>query len=626
MRRISLSAGVRALPPIVVVVLVVAAIAGRAHADTTFTARTDRTRVAQDESVTYEATLSLDDGRAADFRPPDFAGFRVLAQRPSQSTQVQMGGGASFMKVVYTWRYELAPLNTGSLTIAPARVRVDGRELRTPAIPVAVGSGAGVASGGAPSGAVSGPDLTSAPEAGGNFIRATASQSKVYVGQEVDVEWLLALTERQDKYQAVTEPRAEGFWTEDLPMPSNQRGLALTPRTIAGQSYLVAPLMRKALFPLRAGKLTVTPLEADIAQLDFFGGTIHSQRLRAGPLTIDVEPLPAAGRPAGFDAANPAVGRFTLDAKVDRAQVAVGEPVTLTLTVSGRGNLRQVAPPAVPALPGWKSYEPKTTVAIEPNADGQGLSGTKTVEVLLLPERPGSVTLPPLRLPFFDPAARGYETAATASLTLEATGAAVAAAAPPEPAPAASLPASAEPSLQGGDLRPLRARGPLRRSTATPLYRTPVFLTGLALPPLLFAALWGFDWARARQGHETSRGQQRRRRKALRDRLLAAERHLANGAADELYLALDGVLRELVARQVGTAVGARARDELERDLRRSPAPAEWSARVLAELERCETARFARVHGTTDEMRAALQRTSALVDEEARMTPATERAS
>ena len=37
------------------------------------------------------------------------------------------------------------------------------------------------------------------------------------------------------------------------------------------------------------------------------------------------------------------------------------------MTVRGVGNLRNVVLPALPTLPGWKSYEPKTNVALDPS-------------------------------------------------------------------------------------------------------------------------------------------------------------------------------------------------------------------------------------------------------------------
>ena len=43
------------------------------------------------------------------YRPPDFKGLRVLSapQYPSRSTQMQIGGGQTFVQNGYTWQYAL---------------------------------------------------------------------------------------------------------------------------------------------------------------------------------------------------------------------------------------------------------------------------------------------------------------------------------------------------------------------------------------------------------------------------------------------------------------------------------------------------------------------------------------
>src|SRR5688572_20439880 len=98
--------------------------ASAALGQTTFVARVDRHSTTIGDALVYEVTLSLTDGRVQGYRAPDFQGFRVLGEYPSQSTQIQMGGGTSVMRSVYTWRYELSANQSGRLTIGPARVRV----------------------------------------------------------------------------------------------------------------------------------------------------------------------------------------------------------------------------------------------------------------------------------------------------------------------------------------------------------------------------------------------------------------------------------------------------------------------------------------------------------------------
>lgn len=68
------------------------------------------------------------------------------------------------------------------------------------------------------------------------------------------------------------------------------------------------------------------------------------------PLQVEVLPIPEAGRPTPFYGA---VGRFRIDAALDKEAVRVGSSVKLTITVRGQGNLEFLRMPAIDALPGF---------------------------------------------------------------------------------------------------------------------------------------------------------------------------------------------------------------------------------------------------------------------------------
>jgi hypothetical protein len=610
-----------------------------AQGGASFTAQVDRDASVLGESIVYEVTLSISDGRVQSYRAPDFRGFRVLGEYPSQSTQIQMGGGASVMRTVYSWRYELSPAESGRLTIGPARVKIGNRELRTSSITISVDSGAlspsgraGAAPdpgrpgrpGAAPSrrrqprfshpfddlfGRPDEPPTVVPPATGeGSFIRVVPDKQKVFVGEQVVVQWFLYLTDRQDKYQLVTEPRTDGFWSEELAMPSNQGSLALTQEAYQGRMYLVAPLMRKALFPLQSGKLTVTPLESEISQVDIFGRQARTQRLKAEPLTIEVQPLPTAGQPPGFDPS--AVGQFTLEAKLDRTRVAVGEAVTVKLVITGAGNLRKLAPPTLSGLDGWRTYDPKMDVKVE-NTDG--ISGVKTVEYLLLPQRPGITTIPALSLAYFDPAQRRYAVARTAPLRLEAVGDARAAQAG---APGGGgLPAGVMAGVENvlpAEIRPPRATARLTRDLGTTFHGSPAFLLVVLLPPAGLGLTVMVERLRARMGRDTERGRRRKTRALVQGHLRAAAAELDRGHGPGFFMEIDRVLGSVLNARLQRPVAGLSRAELADELTASGLSPALGQRVVSELEACDRARFAPGSATPAEMRATLDRAAELI--------------
>jgi len=256
---------------------IVAGFAPRVAHAASFTAEIDRDAVAPGEPFIYRITLNIGGGDADNFRPPDFHGFQVQqAQGPSKSTSVQFAFGSNQQSVqsTYAWTYQLMlPAGSkGPLTIGAAHVRVGGREMVTNSVRVRVGA-AGTPP--RPSGSpaldpnrlfqrlfpgAQGPGgdreasggLASAPSAA--FIRVIPDKTRAFVGEQVTVAWYLYVADVPNRFGQTAEPHTDGFWSEEIPSTNPQGRLAFgEPQNVAGRSYNVALLFKKALFPLAPG-------------------------------------------------------------------------------------------------------------------------------------------------------------------------------------------------------------------------------------------------------------------------------------------------------------------------------------------------------------------------------------
>ena len=146
-----------------------------------------------------------------------------------------------------------------------------------------------------------------------------------------------------------------GFWTKDI--SENDGSLQQSSTIIDGQQYNVATIKEIVLFPQKSGNLIIDPLDLTcVAQIrqqrnrshgydpfdDFFGDVMGSsytnvrKDIKSQPITIEVEPLPSANKPSSFKGA---VGQFTFTSKIDKNELKANEAFTLTLTVSGKGNI-----------------------------------------------------------------------------------------------------------------------------------------------------------------------------------------------------------------------------------------------------------------------------------------------
>lgn len=123
-------------------------------------------------------------------------------------------------------------------------------------------------------------------------------------------------------------------------------------------------------------------------------------------MPINILPLPEAGKPGSFDGA---LGNFNFILKVDPKDVQVGDPITLTMTVSGTGNFNTVNPPKLNATDSFKTYEPETMQEAR----------FKTFEQVIIPRNDKITQIPPISFSFFNTNTRTYKTITTAPVPIK---------------------------------------------------------------------------------------------------------------------------------------------------------------------------------------------------------------
>src|SRR5207237_5080040 len=94
------------------------------------------------------------------------------------------------------------------------------------------------------------------------------------------------------------------------------------------------------------------------------------------PVALEVKPLPK-NAPPSFSGA---IGNFTMTTDAKPKTVQVGDPITITSTISGRGNFDRVNAPVIEDERGWHKYPPSSKFKQD---DEVGRSGTKTFEMVL---------------------------------------------------------------------------------------------------------------------------------------------------------------------------------------------------------------------------------------------------
>jgi hypothetical protein len=539
------------------------------------------------------------------YTPPDFGdGFRVVDSGRQQSTQwsydPQRG---QEIRNVEVRRYRLQATRAGKHKIGEAKVILDGVEYGSkPTVVEVVDSGVSL-----PSTPQGNPGANLPPDATNEatFLHVVADRPKVFYGEQVTVTWLLYTRSDVLKFEP-KPPRLDGVWAETLYEP--QKYLTYHEEVVGGREYAVAVISRKALFPTRAGEITIPPYAADVATLyTSFASPLH---LASNKLVLQVDPLPP-GAPAGFDPAY--VGSFAVETSIDRDSVPAGDSLSLLLTVRGTGPIRRARIPSL-TLEGFNVVAPREFDE-RVDTDTDKVKGERKYKYLLTPTKGGKLEVGPVEIAYFDPTAKKYEIARAEPILVNVIG---------DPAAIASKLAGQggeeDDNLISRDIRPPHILPAVTSRLVARFYNSRVFLGVLAAPALLFVLIVVGDRLRARLRRETPRARLRRARGRARKRMRVAELHIKGNRASKFFGELARVLTEHIEERVGEPVSAMTRDRLRDFLGQRGFPEETVEALVRELENCDFARFAPSASGPGEMRAAMRRVRALLAAIERVRP------
>ena len=583
-----------------------------ALADVRLEVRTDRTSLSLDDTLTVQITVQAEGGGSPDVGVPEFEGFQIVGQQVQRPMQFSFSFGARTSvrsSTIYT--FQLQPVRTGNLVIKPVRAELDGEVKTSQPVRITVSAGSKVPPAADPNAPNSSVDPGLDPQQGQGqqpvpgqqapggmqdntqfdpvaFVRTVIDKPEPYEGEQVTVTMYLYVRDRLQSAPAIkTEPTTDGLWLHPLLDP--QRPPEASRQLVGDSVFAVYTVRRFAAFPLHAGELTIGPLAVSIdttSVFDIFGPRQRKTIERSGlPSVLRVKPLPEGGKPAG----EIAVGRFQLATKLDRAQAATGDAVTLVATVTGQGNVRTVQL-QLPAMRGVDALAPEVNDLVEAPNDLVG--GTREYRWLLVAREPGHIDIPALTLQTFDPGSGQYKAVSSPALALDVVGNAL-----PKPAAAASAasddaddatPTPVDDSSEH-TWAPIRTRSDLQRGYSR-LVESPAYGFSLLVPALLWLAVVSTGFVRRQLGArgETETGRALRRAETqLRTAESAAQ--AADGA--RFFAAASAALQDALEARLGEAVGGLTRRQLGALLADRGMDDVLRVELLRALEQCELARF-----------------------------------
>jgi hypothetical protein len=353
--------------------------------DVTFDATVNTNKVSLQDMV--ELTLSVHGakGNVPIIPLPAIEGFDARFVGPATKFSIVNGESSS----EHAFIYDLFPNKVGHYRIPSISVVIDGKTYTSSPIDIDVGDK---------------PNAEGKESQNINekvFMRAFIGSKDVYVGQRTPLTIKVFVKDLSLQLAGVPSLTPDGFVAD--PTANMQKGKEV----LNGVSY-DSLTFDTNIYPTKPGTVQVGPLvsqgelvyrikKSDDILGDIFGNTeTRPITLHAPAMTINVLPLPAEGRPQNFSGA---VGQYDFKASVGPSLVKVGDPLTLRMTITGQGHLKDLTAPVFNDSR-FKTYDPQ--VKVDDNS--------KTIEQVIIPTAQDITEVPPLSFSYFDPQEKKYKT------------------------------------------------------------------------------------------------------------------------------------------------------------------------------------------------------------------------
>lgn len=380
-------------------------------------------------SVEVERVVSIDenfrvvfkaDGKVSDFKWEPSDDFDLLwGPQPGSMSSTTIVNGKRSTQYTETFTYILQAKAEGKFVIPSATATIEGKEYTSNETSIEVvaaqkpSANQQSSSSQAPNNQQGSSLATVSSE--DVFLRMSVDKSNVVKGEPIVATLKLYTRLDISNFEDIKFPVFNGFWSQEIYAPQN---IEFQRESVDGTIYHSTVLRRYMLIPQQSGKLEIDP--AEITTLlrvrtssgggrsifdDFFDThqTIR-RKLRTSPITVNVSSLPSSA-PATFSGA---VGKYSMSVKLSKDELKAHEASSITVTLSGKGNVTLLEAPKVVLPPDFEAYDRKSSENIKPGTGGT--EGSKSFEIPFIPRSHGEYKIDPIKYTYFDIDAKKYVT------------------------------------------------------------------------------------------------------------------------------------------------------------------------------------------------------------------------
>ncbi len=388
---------------------------------------TSQSTVDLGDSFVYQVTVE----GATDVKPPtlppsdawdaEYMGGRDESMRSTISVN---GRVTEYSSLKYVMQWRITPKRIGPASVDTFTFEVDGKPVRAPRVQFRVNE----------------------PQQSPNFrLSLESDRTDCYVGEPMRLRLVWSVGANV-KSAAFTGPDGDDMFDVQAldPRPAKSRGTPINPNEpwrsvpFLGREVVITrsqgmldgrtvPVFTLDLVvtPRQAGALVIGPYRVACDEVvgqrarGFFQSPFDdlSQTRRTvttgNSLTLQVRPLPADGKPAGFTGL---IGRYSIEAASTNTEANVGDPVPLTITIRGPEPMPGLSPPDLTQQPDFDAAFKSAPEGWEAAASES--NGERRFTTTVRPRSDSITQIPAIRLPFFDTVSGTYALAESAPIPL----------------------------------------------------------------------------------------------------------------------------------------------------------------------------------------------------------------
>ncbi len=361
------------------------------------TASVDKTKISLEDSVYLNLEVR---GGKAKIDISVIKDFKTISRGSSSYTNIINGK----VERKLTYKYVLIPLRAGKLIIPSIRAEKGKKTAISDPIVINVLD-----------------QVVNHDDVSAIFAKASLSKPSMFEGQGIVYSILFYTSKRLAGLGFENPPDFNGFTAKQFEKEKQYY------QNINGVKYQVTQV-DFYLTPELSGNFTIQPVSmianviVNTGSDPFFDSIFSSnrtkpQRVVTNPVTLDVLKLPLY---LGDEKATGLIGKFNIEAQIDQQQLKVGDSATLTIKISGSGNIMDASlPDFVIDSNVFKVYDDNPIESIQLTQNGY--EGYKLYKKAIVPIRAGKFDIPPIKIIYFDVDEKKYKHISTQVYSLDVT-------------------------------------------------------------------------------------------------------------------------------------------------------------------------------------------------------------